>query len=304
VGSSVGEWETCFTGGGPDLYAVHGSPGGTVYAVGDSGIVLFTDAVSIPCAWAYGSLSGIDTLSYRGVWLASGADAWVAGSDIGGTYGGSYIFGRRTLGWTVVDDIPTMEHYNSGWGSSAADVYFVGLGKVSDHNGRHFDGATWSNVLVDFGMYEITGIWGSGPEDVWAVMNRSSQNLWHFNGTIWEDRSQAWMDENLQDVWVDQGGEVFVVGTHGAIYHFDGGTWEDHTVYGGTPTLYGVSGRSPSDVHAVGAGAALYHYDGFTWRAYAAPAGITVDLYDVWVQSDGEAHAVGQRRTVLRHPGS
>lgn len=303
AGASLGEWETCFSGRGPDLYAVHGSPGGTVYAVGDSGIVMFTDGPSVPCAWAYGSLSGIDTLSYRAVWQASGADAWVAGSDIGGPYGWTYIFGRQGFGWEVADDVPTMEHFSCGWGSSAADVYFMGLGKVSDHNGRHFDGTTWSNVLIDFGMYDVTGIWGSGPADVWAVMDRPSNNLWHFDGSVWEDRSEAWMVENLQDVWVDQGGEAFVVGTNGSIYHYDGSVWDDQSI-GGSRTFYGVFGRSPSDVHVVGAGAALYHCDGFAWRAYSAPPGITVDLYDVYVHSDGEAHAVGQRRTVLRHPGS
>lgn len=302
TGSALGDWSSCSTNTNSDLYGVHESFDGQRVAVGDSGVVLGYGPLGPRCDWNPLPTPGLDTLSFRGVWVVSGADIWIAGSEIGDAWGGAHVFERVVGAWEQQDSVVTIEHYNCGWASSVNDIYFFGLGAVSDHNGRHFDGSAWENVLVDWGMAEVTGVWGSGPNDVWAVLNQSNYSLWHSDGTTWEDRTEAWMDENLQDVWVDASGVAFVVGNNGAIYYYDGSTWYDQSV-GGTETLYGVSGRSPSDVHVVGADAALYHYDGFTWRAYAAPAGINVDLRDVWVNHHGEAWAVGQKGTILYHPG-
>lgn len=302
AGASLGDWETCLTDRGPDLYGVHGNFHGKVFAVGDSALVVSHGEHVSTCVLSIRRDYDADTLSLRAVWVDDSYEAWIAGSEIGGAWGGAYVLNERGSGLVTRDMVLTVENYNCGWASSETDIYFFGLGVASDHNGRHFDGSDWSNSLIDFGMSEVTGVWGSGPEDMWAVMNLSSNNVWRYDGTSWQDMSPAWVDEYLKDVWVDRGGDVFVVGDNGAIYHYDGSGWEDQSV-GGSGTLYGVSGSSPGDVHAVGSDAALYHYDGFTWRRYTPPAGITVDLYDVWVHHDGEAWAVGQRTTILYHHG-
>jgi hypothetical protein len=50
------------------------------------------------------------------------------------------------------------------WGSSASDIWVVGLGGVM----IHFNGASWTSMTA-VTTDDLTGIWGASATDIWAV---------------------------------------------------------------------------------------------------------------------------------------
>ncbi len=84
------------------------------------------------------------------------------------------------------------------------------------------------------GQPTVFGVWGSGPNDIWAV-----------------------------------GGHEDQPATSGVIWQFDGDDWsrQDIASDGNSPILYKVWGRSPTEVYAVGSMGTALHYDGSTWTA-------------------------------------
>jgi hypothetical protein len=59
----------------------------------------------------------------------------------------------------------------------------------------------------------LTSIWGSGANDVWAVGTRGS--ILHYSGTVWEKADLAAQDAStnftLQSVWLERSDEVWIV---------------------------------------------------------------------------------------------
>ncbi len=86
----------------------------------------------------------------------------------------------------------------------------------------------WQSAFDTSGAGSLSGVWGSGPDDVFVV-----------GGT-------------------DEGGEV---------WHFDGDAWAPMDLPAGTNLLAWVHGRGPDDVWSVGIGGSAVHFDGSAWRA-------------------------------------
>lgn len=108
----------------------------------------------------------------------------------------------------------------------------------------------WEVERVETGGALLT-VWGSGPEDVWAVGGRSGQGLvLHNDGTGWQ-RAEAEADELLWSVYGLGPEDVYAVGEGGLILHYDGLDWQ--RIESGTDLpLYGVWGTSKDDLWIVG----------------------------------------------------
>jgi hypothetical protein len=135
---------------------------------------------------------------------------------------------------------------------------------------RYYDGSSWSNINFSTGgTADFYGLWGTGGSSVWAVGHRFDLGhnypvVYQYNGSSWVDQAPSFMDQQLQAVWVDSGGEVFAVGqddtgASGVILHRKAGAWANVTP-AGAKRLYGVWGTGPCDVWAVGEGGEMYHY--------------------------------------------
>lgn len=102
----------------------------------------------------------------------------------------------------------------SGTGA-AAEAYAVGPGVI-----LHHDNTGWS--VVDPGLPAgpavaagtLTGVYGSGPTDVWAVGQKGL--IVHYDGKSWSLPDSGTKDD-LQAVWESQGGEVWAVGDSGTV---------------------------------------------------------------------------------------
>jgi len=178
-----------------------------------------------------------------------------------------------------------------------------GYNIVDGYNGVYISIGETDSFTLHQPASEITCIDGTTPSNVWAVLSEPSHSLYHFDGETWELRTEGWMTESLQHIWVHEGGEAFAVGSNGAIYHYTGSVWEDQSLDFETGTLYGVFGFTSTDVFAVGEGMAVYHYDGDVWAALPTPPGRTETLFAVHALDMGDLAklviTVGENGTVL-----
>lgn len=167
-----------------------------------------------------------------------------------------------------------------------------------------FDGSTYG---------ALSGVWGSGPDDVFVVGGTFDQaQIVHYDGTSWSDMDAP--DLPLL-AWVYGWGpdQVISVGVDGAAAWYDGTSWTTID----TPTdedLWGVFGFAPDDVWAVGGDAGdvgsepvVLHYDGTAFTEVVidpaemprAPA----SLFKVW-GIDDTLFALGQGGQIVQHDGT
>jgi len=254
------------------LRAVH-SGLGSVVAVGEGGTVL---RKGTGCSWTAMDLAPIQgsTLSLQGVWgfgdpLLNDYVLWAVGNrppppGFFGDHGAVIRYDES--GWSQPSE-GTFFTYGSVWGSGLDDAWFVGQGIASDFpNAQHWDGLGLEGVMIDWGWTKLTGVHGASGEDVWAVVSDPFHSVFHFDGSSWEDRTQAFMNQPLHDVWTTSNGHVYAVGADGAIYHNDRGTWVDETPAHESRDLYGVWADAETGFAvAVGEYGVIYHLDGSEW---------------------------------------
>jgi hypothetical protein len=124
------------------------------------------------------------------------------------------------------------------WGSSATDVFAVG-GNYTPYGTEAavwtYDGTSWKSMPSDtLGMR--WSVWGSAPNNVYAVGDESGQGLIsHYNGIDWQTTHVA-ITPSLQGVWGSSANDIYAVGGGarngscctgaGTILHFDGNSWQ------------------------------------------------------------------------------
>lgn len=167
----------------------------------------------------------------------------------------------------------------------------------------HFDGATWTTTTIDdTGL--LTSVWGSGPDDVWAVGRPGA--ILHNDGTGWQKVAPAPTVNDLADVFGFGPDDVWAVGINDTILHFDGDEWTapELGIESDGASFNAVWGAAPDDVWFAAGGSKLLHYDGATFTlvdtgsldtdTFAEITGTGAD--DVWI--------VGQRGLIRHFDGS
>jgi len=118
-------------------------------------------------------------------------------------------------------------------------------------------------VVESQSTQRLEGIWGSGPNDIWAVGDNGT--IRHLtNGASRWDIVPSPTTEALHGVWGSGPNDVWAVGDNGTILHFDGTAWKKSTAafaIGKKPRLASVWGSGPNDVWIVGDAVSL-HYTG------------------------------------------
>ena len=103
----------------------------------------------------------------------------------------------------------------------------------------------------------LNAVWGSGPDDVFAVGVGGTIQHSNDNGAAWDSLqspSNPTTTATLNAVW-GSGSDVFAVGTDGTIQHSsnDGASWQTQTSGVANITNFNaVWGSGPDDVFAVG----------------------------------------------------
>ena len=182
-----------------------------------------------------------------------------------------------------------------------------------------WDGNIWNvnnffyTILGQDTVWSLRGVWGSSPDNVWAVGDRGT--IIHWDGSQWS-KVQSPTNLILWDIWGTSADNVYALhislANQSKLIHFDGTEWReitdqlpvgerslvslwfdkggtgyltgnymvyyDGTVFNGidinqNASLLRVRGRNSADVFAVGVNGRVYHFNGIDWTSYP-------ELYD------------------------
>ncbi len=153
----------------------------------------------------------------------------------------------------------------------------------------------------------LTSVWGSGPDDVWAVGTgpqgsppTASPTVLHWDGSVWSS-VESGTTHALWGIWGSSADDVWAVGDFGTVVRWNGSAWSASSD-GLNDSLNSVWGSSSSDVWAVGANGAIEHWDGATW---SAATGVSSKyLYHLWGSGPGDVWAVGDGGTIVHWDGT
>ena len=267
-------------------------------AVGTNGAVLWWRGGD----WSYDDTTGTSQTLY-GVWAAAPDDVWVAGAS--GT-----MLHWNGLGWTTVPS-GTTNHLWRIWGRADDDIMAVGrLGAAVHYNGSAWTqvapssidweiSSTWSagEGVWYIGGHEgrlvrwdvaagtwtpiatgttgsIEALWGTGPDDVWAVGGWVEPIVLHYDGTAWTlDTSVPRVDPmGYYSLTTRASGDLVLATRSGGMLQRTGGVWRPMQGQA-TYALRSLWGDSPQEVYAMGtavdgAGTSstiVLQYDGARW---------------------------------------
>jgi hypothetical protein len=149
--------------------------------------------------------------------------------------------------------------------------------------------------------YVLYRVWGSGPEDVWAVGERrfgGSGVIHHFDGSTWSA-----LPTKTTALWAVQGNDsrhVLAVGDYGTVLAGDGSPrWEASNV-GSRASLYDAWSSAADDVFAIRYPNRILQWDGSAWRERASSDG---DLRAIWGSGGTDVWAVGSGTSALHFDG-
>ncbi len=216
----------------------------------------------------------------------------------------------HNFAWTA-DTIGIYPSYLHGiWGSDVNNVYAVGLIVLSNppayaYTGiMHWDGTLWTSQ--DYQEGDLRGIFGFGPNDIWAVGSWSIDYnpyslITHWDGKTWT----TWKPQQynlLSALWGTSSSNLYAVGLSGLILHYDGKAWTQQQS-GTTMDLADIWGTDNSHIWAAGyqtstGDGVLLQYDGVSWKTITR-GGNTSDtslygnFYGVWCNSTDKIILVG-----------
>lgn len=304
IDASGGEWlrmqPTSY-----DLYDVYGNAS-EVFACGDVGTVIrHTHGDVQSTVWMEEDFGEIPL---DAIWVDASVEpntVWVGGGEVDGGYTAGKVYGNNdgSTTWIDAEHSWMLDMVSAIWGSATCDMYMGGPAISGTMPTLYlWDCSELTGEFLGMGYEHVTGIHGSGPEDIWATMDFYQYNAYHYDGVGWALLREEWMDQPLYDVWVAYDGRAWAVGANGAIYHWSGIAWSDQSISDETRTFYGIWGLSSGDIYAVGADGLFYHYTS-SWEEITIPSGPdTETFYAVWGKSAPKyIYAVGTNGTILRY---
>ena len=181
---------------------------------------------------------------------------------------------------------------------------------------------TWSEAFDTSTTGSLSGVWGTGPDDVFVVGGVEAQGeIYHFDGTEWSPMTVPAGQGLLVWSYGFAPDNVYSVGVNGAMVHFDGTAWS--AIETGTEQdLWGIFGTADDDLWIVGGDpdtddcgdpdidgeqACLWHFDGKTLTPHALAKGVNdrgaTSIFKVWGIGD-LLFAVGQKGLILQYDGA
>ncbi len=153
----------------------------------------------------------------------------------------------------------TTQSLRGVWGSSASDVYAVGLqGTILHCRGDGVWTAQTSGTTKD-----LHAIWGSGPHDLYAA----GDVLLHSRGDgVWTAQTSG-TTKDLNAIWGSGPHDLYAAGD--VLLHSTGdGTWTPQTAPSG---LMGVWGSAANDLYVAGVFGISHSTGDGTWTALSQP---------------------------------
>ena len=225
---------------------------------------------------------------------------WVHGTSASDVFAGSTdgrILHFDGTSWTV-QQTPVTTPVWGIWAVAPDDVWAVGGDNILGDAPFviHYDGEQWSlepiPVLQRPGVYAFFKVWGSGPNDIYAVGQNGA--ILHWDGKTFTEEG-AGIGQDLIGIWGTGPDDITVVGGRGTaeLAHFDGTKWQ-HAPPSSLPGLNGVWTHRSDVAHAVGVGGTVLRVDPRTLQVLEQiPVPTTFDLHSVFGDASGQILAFG-----------
>lgn len=136
---------------------------------------------------------------------------------------------------------------------------------------------TWEVDTLNIPFTFLQGIWGSAPNDIWAIGPGGGldRTIYHFDGVNWSSDGISRSISPLC-VWGFDRNDVWLGGYEGKIWHYNGGGWSEKLNLNNSGFAYSgfqsIWGESNENIWAVGfldsantIKGLVYHYDGAKW---------------------------------------
>jgi len=115
---------------------------------------------------------------------------------------------------TIIPEEWAQEGLNGIWGTSANNLYVVGMhGTIMNYNGTD-----WLQMNSNT-SHSLYGIWGSGRDNIVAVGAKGT--ILHFNGSEWIGMDSP-ITSNINSIWGINRDNIYAVSSNGSVIHYDG----------------------------------------------------------------------------------
>jgi hypothetical protein len=273
------QWSEVQTGGAATAMAVFSPNPDKVYVLGHRGMIQKRSGGQ------WGAESGGTSDYYLSVWPLDDDDAYAAGC--GGVYR------NEGHGWQTAFATDPGECLTEIWATEGgSQVYAVGWTQSGNGVTVRWDGTAWTRTVMP-DTREMRGVWGFGPDDVYAVgyreelMGPQLPVVRHWDGTSWTDMDTGMPYGQFYAVWGTSPDNLYAVGTH--VARFNGVYWQTLSVHGMSDVYEDVWGTGPDDVYVTGGG--IYHWDGGSWSSLFPRTNYRG--YGVWGSGPDDVYVVG-----------
>lgn len=159
---------------------------------------------------------------------------------------------------------------------------------------------TADTISLKYDMLRLNRLWGSSPQDIWAIGFGSSNSLlvWHYDGKMWRTDS-ANRIPGPEAIYGFAGNDVWVGCGASSMWKYDGRNWYKHSTYSypgyDQTDISDLWGISPTNIYGVGAlvntanqqcKPAMIHYNGSKWEYLPTPDSMFTGYMEIAIQKN------------------
>lgn len=224
---------------------------------------------------------------------------WVHGTAHNDVFAGGYdgsIVHYDGQSWTR-QSTPVTGPIWGIWAVASDDVWAVG--DAVDHSKPpfviHYDGESWSNVALPVlerpGVHALYKIWGSGPDNIYAVGENGA--VLHWDGESFEEMGLG-VSQDLVGIWGTDADNIMIVGGRSTaeLLHYDGDSWMKAPP-SALPGLNGVWLRNSTVAHVVGTFGTILTVDPSTLAITVDTSPSDLQLHAIFGDARDQLIAVG-----------
>jgi hypothetical protein len=228
--------------------------------------------------WSNDSYPDMDL---KAIWGIDENNIWAAGEGIL-KYDGN--------DWNPVTIPSTAGRLWSIYGFSADDIWAGGeiTGGI-----LHYNGQTWEQMQTpnpwprtDYDQFTVLDIWGTSPNDVWAV--GEFDKIMHWNGASWTAfELEDYYTISFFAIWGSSHDNVWMLGDESTLLHWNGSVWSEAPYNITTSWIAGdIMGTSANNIW-MASEKKIYNWNGNSWTPSLEGDGVFYALWctsatDVW----------------------